>query len=106
MESDRLSILLDIKEQIGALNANMMDARNSRTRMEKSIDELKEKITPAVSGMADLTDRVEKLETFEKRISKYIWAGGLMATAILMFLWKGIELFASDLKAWLGRLFH
>ncbi len=109
MSDEYVSILLDIKSEVGALNARMMDASHSRERMEKSLDEVKEtvaEIKPVMLDVALLKTRVTNLEKFEGNVSRYIWAGGVVVSAFLFFLWKGLDLFATDIKAWLGRMFH
>lgn len=106
---DHVSILLDIKEQIGALNANMMDARNSRTRMENNINELKgdiAQIKPVVAIVAKMEPEHNDLMRFRDRVGGYVWLGGVIAMGAIYLLWHGLMFFSDSIKTWLGRLFH
>jgi intein-encoded DNA endonuclease-like protein len=109
MDNNHVSILLDIKTEIGALSARMMDAAHSRQRMEASIDELKHtvsEIKPVVAVVAEMRPDVEDLKKFKNRIGSYLWVGGTIATGALYLLWQGILYFSDNIKAALGRLFH
>lgn len=107
MDSDHVSILLDIKEQIGALNANMMDARRSRERMEESLDEVKAtiaEIKPVVAVVAKIEPEHDDLMKFKDRIGGYVWFGGAIAMGALYLLWHGLMYFSDVIKKALG--FH
>ncbi len=104
-----VSILLDLKEQVGALNANMMEARNSRERMEKSLDEVKAtvaEIKPVVAVVAKMKPEHDDLIKFKDRMGAYMWLGGAVASAVLLLLWHGLGYFSGNIKTALGRLFH
>jgi hypothetical protein len=60
------TILLDIYERLGAIEAKLVAV---------------EKHEP----------RIDKLEKFEGRVSAYIWLGGSIASGVLFFLWEGIK---------------
>ncbi len=105
METDHVSILLDIKSEVGALNARMMDAAHSRQRMETAVDELKEalgEIKPVVAVVAQIKPEHDDLMRFRDRIGGYVWLGGAIAAGALWLLWQGILLFSSNVKA----IFH
>ena len=107
MDSDNVTILLDLKEQIGALNANMMDARRSRERMEKSLDEVKETISeikPVVAVVAVMKPEHDDLMKFRDRVGGYVWFGGAIAMGALYLLWHGLLYFSDAIKKALG--FH
>jgi len=109
MDSDHVSILLDIKTEIGALNARMMDAAHSRQRMETSIDELKEtvaEIKPVVAVVAAMKPEHDDLMKFKDRIGGYVWFGGAIAAGALWLLWQGIVFFSDNIRAGLTRFFH
>ena len=69
------TILLDIYERLGAIEAKLENV---------------EKHEP----------RIAKLEKFEGKVAAYIWLGGSIASGVLFFLWKGIEY---GLEKWLHR---
>ncbi len=109
IETDHVSILLDIKSEVGALNARMMDAAHSRQRMEVAIDELKVTvgdIKPVVSVVAQIKPEHEELMAFKDRIGSYVWLGGAIAAGAFWLLWQGIVFFSDSVKAGLGRFFH
>ncbi len=107
--SDNITILLDLKEQIGALNANMAEARHSRQRMEDHIKEMKESISeikPVVAVVAGMKPEHDDLMKFRDRVGGYVWLGGAIAAGALYLLWHGIMFFSDSIKSALGRLFH
>lgn len=109
MDADHVSILLDIKSEVGALNARMMEASHSRQRMETSIDQLKntvDEIKPVVAVVATMKPEHDDLMKFRDRIGGYVWFGGAMAAGALYLLWHGIMFFSDNIKAALGRLLH
>lgn len=108
-----VSILLDIKEDLGILTGKMTvveqelrDARQQRIELKDGQAATRAAIVPIVSDVSELKTDVAGLKIFEGKISQYIWAGGIFVSGLLFFLWKGLEFFASDIKAWLGKLFH
>ncbi len=109
MDSDHVSILLDIKSEVGALNARMMDAAHSRQRMENAIDELKENIAeikPVVQVVAVMKPEHDDLMRFRDRVGGYVWFGGAIAAGALYLLWHGLMYFSDNIKSGLGKLFH
>ena len=107
MDSDHVSILLDIKSEVGALNARMLDAARSRERMENNINELKgtvSEIAPVVAVVAEIRPQVKELMDFKVRIGAYIVAAGVLWSAAVWLLWQGIAFFSDIIKAKLG--FH
>lgn len=109
MDSEHISILLDIKSDIGALNARMLEASHSRQRMENSIDQLKstvDDIKPVVAVVSEMKPEVEDLKNFKNRIGSYLWVGGTIATGALYLLWQGVVYFSDNIKTAIGRLFH
>ena len=64
------TILLDIYERLGAIEAELKN-------VNKSHDEM--------------ADEVKDLKEFKNRVAAYIWLGGSIASGVLFFLWKGIE---------------
>lgn len=107
MDSDHVSILLDIKSEVGALNARMMDAARSRERMENNINELKEtvaEIKPVVAIVKEMKPEHDDLMKFRDRIGGYVWFGGTIAMGALYLLWHGLVYFSDAIKKALG--FH
>ena len=109
IDSDHVSILLDIKSEVGALNARMMDAAHSRQRMETSISELKDtvsEIKPVVQVVKDMKPEHDDLMKFRDRVGGYVWLAGSLAAGALYLLWHGLVYFSDSIKAAIGRLFH
>lgn len=69
-EKTETTILLDIYERLGAIEAKLENV---------------EKLEP----------RIVKLERFEGKVGAYIWLGGSIASGVLFFLWQGIK-YAAD----------
>lgn len=65
-ENTETTILLDIYERLGSIEAKLAAV---------------EKHEP----------RIVKLERFEGKISAYIWLGGSIVSGVLFFLWEGIK---------------
>lgn len=112
-DPNHISILLDIKEDIGALNAQMMAVNRELVAASVQREELKEgqadarvAFAPILDDVTNLKKDVDDLKAFEGRVSAYIWAGGMLVSGVLFFLWKGLEFFASDIKTYFARLFH
>lgn len=109
IEVDHVTILLDIKSEVGALNAQMQQAVHSRQRLESGMDELKNtvaEIKPVVAVVATMKPDVEDLKKFKERIGFYIWLGGAMAAGALYLLWQGILFFSDAIKSGVGKIFH
>ncbi len=109
IETDHVSILLDIKSEVGALNARMLDAAHSRQRMETNIDELKEAISdikPVVAVVAQIKPEHDDLMRFRDRIGGYVWLGGAIAAGAFWLLWQGVMFFAEQFKTGAGKLIH
>jgi hypothetical protein len=109
MDSDHVSILLDIKSEIGSLSARMMDASRSRERMEKSIEEVKASVAdikPVVAVVADMKPEHDDLMKFKDRIGGYVWFGGAVAAGALWLLWQGVVFFSDNIRAGVARFFH
>lgn len=109
MSPDQISILLDIKQEVGALNARMLDATHSRQRMENNIDELKAsvaEIKPVVTVVATMKPEHDELMKFRDRVGGYVWFGGALAAGALYLLWHGLVFFGDNIKTALGKLFH
>lgn len=109
MNDEYISILLDIKSEVGSLNGRMMEATHSRQRMEKHIEDMKEsigEIKPVVDVVAKIKPEHEDLMKFKDRIGGYVWLGGALAMGALYLLWHGLMFFSDNIKAALGRLFH
>jgi hypothetical protein len=107
--TDYVSILLDIKSEVGSLNARLLDAAQSRQRMESSIKELTEtvgEIKPVVAIVAGIKPEHDDLMKFKARIGSYIWLGGSIAMGAVYVLWQGLMFFSDNVKAGLGRMFH
>jgi hypothetical protein len=60
------TILLDIYERLGAIESTL-------------------------KAGADHEKRIAKLESFEGRVSSYIWLGGSIVSGVLFFLWEGVK---------------
>lgn len=106
---ENLSVLLDLKEQIGALNANMQEARHSRERMERGIEELRSTVAcikPVVDVVAEMKPEHDDLVKFRDRVGGYLWMGGAIAAGAMYLLWHGLTFFSDNIKAALGRMFH
>lgn len=109
MNEEYISILLDIKSEVGSLNGRMMEATNSRQRMEKHIEELKDsvaEINPVVKIVATMKPEHDDLMKFRDRVGGYVWFGGAIAAGALYLLWHGLVYFSDSIKAALGRMFH
>ena len=104
MDHNHVSILLDIKEQIGVLNARVMDAAHSRQRLEEGLNAIKEdvaQIKPVVQSVAIIEPQVKELMDFKTRIGAYVWLGGTLAAGAAYLLWQGVVYFSAEIKAWL-----
>jgi len=102
VNEEYISILLDIKSEVGSLNGRMMDAAHSRQRMESHIEELKEsvaEIKPVVQVVAKMKPEHEDLMKFRDRIGGYVWFAGAIATGALYLLWQGLSFFSDKIKA-------
>ncbi len=109
MNEEYISILLDIKQEVGSLNGRMMEAMHSRQRMETHIEELKDsvaEIKPVVQVVAKIKPEHEDLLKFRDRFGGYVWFAGAIASGALYLLWHGLAFFSENIKAALGRLFH
>lgn len=109
MDNDHVSILLDIKTEIGALNANMTEAMHSRRRLEQGVEEMKStiaEIKPVVVAVAEMRPEVDDLMRFKQRIGSYIWLGGSIAAGAVYILWQGVQFFSENLKSGVGKIFH
>jgi hypothetical protein len=108
-QNNYVSILLDIKEEVGSLNARMMEATHSRERMERHITELKDsvfEIKPVVQVVATMKPEHDDLMKFRDRVGGYVWLAGVMATGALYLLWHGLSFFSENIKSAFGRIFH
>jgi hypothetical protein len=74
---DQNTILLDIYERLGAIEANLKASARSEDA--------------AKATTADHETRLKSLERFEGRVGAYIWLGGSIASGVLFFLWEGIK---------------
>lgn len=108
-QSDHLSILLDIKQEIGALNAKMIEAGHSRVRIEESQKEMSKEIQnikPVVAVVAEMKPQVKELMEFKMRIGAYIVAAGALASGAMYLLWQGLTYFSAEIRSSIGRLMH
>ena len=99
-----VGILLDIKEQIGVLNARVSDAAHSRQRLEEGISALKDdvaEIKPVIKSVAVLEPKVKELMDFKTRIGAYVWLGGTLVAGVCYLLWQGVVYFSAEIKAWI-----
>ena len=85
MSSPETTILLDIYEKLGSIDAKM-------TEMTKQHDEMAETVS-------DLKD-------FKARIGAYIWLGGTFVAGVCVLLWNGLQYFSAEIRGALSRLFH
>jgi hypothetical protein len=109
VNEEYISILLDIKSEVGSLNGRMMEATHSRQRMEKHIEELKEsvaEIKPVVKVVATMKPEHDGLMKLRDRLGAYVWVAGGFASVVLYLLWQGLMYFSESIKSALGRLFH
>jgi len=60
------TILLDIYERLGAIEAKLENVERHEPR-------------------------IVSLEKFEGRVGAYIWLGGSIASGVLFFLWEGLK---------------
>jgi len=72
MDKSETTILLDIYERLGGIEAKLEATKEQ-----------------------DHETRIAKLERFEGRVGAYIWLGGSVASGVLFFLWEGLR-FATD----------
>lgn len=70
MDKSETTILLDIYERLGGIEAQIKASSGHEAR-------------------------IAKLERFEGRVGAYIWLGGSIASGVLFFLWEGLR-FAAD----------
>lgn len=108
-QSDYLSILLDIKQEIGSLNARMIEASHSRGRIEQSQNEMSKDIAnikPVVAVVAEMKPQVKELMEFKMRIGAYIVAAGALASGAMYLLWQGLTYFSAEIRSSVGRLLH
>ncbi len=109
MNEEYISILLDIKQEVGSLNGRMIDAMHSRKRMETHIEELKEsvgEIRPVVQVVATMKPEHDDLMRFRDRVGGYVWVAGTIAAGAVYLLWHGLSFFSDNIKAALSKLFH
>lgn len=85
MSPPETTILLDIYEKLGSVDAKL-------TEMTKQHDEM--------------SKNVAELQTFKARIGAYIWLGGTIAAGACVLLWNGLQYFSAEIRGALGRLFH
>ncbi len=92
---DHVGILLDIKENIGALNAQMMEAARSRQRLEERQIELSNTIAPLVATVADMKPKVENLTALQQKF------GGVVLTLSVCWglICGGAVYFSDAIKA-------
>lgn len=93
-----ISILLDIKEDIGKLTGQMQDvkiellsAAKHRQELADSSSAARETLQPLVKTVANLEIDVSGLKKFESRVGAYIWLGGSIASGVLFLLWEGLR---------------
>jgi hypothetical protein len=91
------TILLDIYERLGGIEASLKSVEKIETQIEKMETQLEAKI-------AKLDERTDDLERFESRIAAYIWIGGSIVSGVLFFLWEGLKYFIP--KDFFYKLFH
>ena len=99
-----VSILLDIKQEIGVLNAQVMEAARSRQRLEDGLIALKDdvaEIKPVIKSVAVLEPKVKELMDFKTRIGAYVWLGGTLVAGAVYLLWQGVVYFSAEIKAWI-----
>lgn len=115
MDSTVLTLLLDIKEQNGAMGAQLIEAAHARTRMEDELRTLNakvEKIEPVVQTVADMKvankdvkDDVDELMGIKNRAAAIIVVATAVLTAAFALIFAGIKAFLPELKALFARLF-
>ncbi len=109
MNEEYISILLDIKSEVGSLNGRMLEAMHSRQRMEAHIEEVKEsvaEIKPVVQVVAQMKPEHDDLMKFRDRVGGYVWFAGAIAMGALYLLWHGLSFFSDNIKTALGKIFH
>lgn len=79
------TILLDIYEKLGSVEAKLNTLAEKHKDMEAEVAELKE---------------------FKTRIGAYIWLGGSIVAGVIMLLWQGLQYFSDEVRGAIGRLFH
>lgn len=79
------SILLDIYERLGSVEAKLTELADKHKDMSADVDDLKD---------------------FKTRIGAYIWIGGSVAMGALYLLWQGLTYFSAEIRGAVGRLFH
>ena len=106
MAPDHISILLDIKTEIGAINSRLDSGQDQRNRLERGQIEIRERIDiihPVVAVVADLKPKVDEFDKFRLRVGAYVWLGGILVVGVVTFLWHSLSFFGAEIKA---RLFH
>lgn len=107
--NDYLTILLDIKQEIGALNSKMIEAFHSRVRIEESQKEMVRDIQsmkPVVADVKEMKPQVRELMEFKMRIGAYIVAAGALASGAMYLLWQGLTYFSAEIRTSIGKLIH
>lgn len=101
MDQANVSILLDIKEQIGALGAQMHEAARTRERLEdgvrglyKKIDFLEAAQATASKETAGIKDDVAKLKLLTGKFTA-IWGAGFAVLA-----WA-LSYFSTEIHTWI-----
>lgn len=108
-KTEYLAILLDIKQDIGALNAKMIEAFHSRVRIEESQKEMGKDIQdmkPVVADVKEMKPQVKELMEFKMRIGAYIVIAGGVVSGALYLIWQGLTYFSSDIRGMLSKVFH
>lgn len=89
MTQTETTILLDIYERLGSIEAQLTSTAKQRDEMKEANDQLER--------------RVDSLEKFEERVGAYIWVGGAIVSGALFLLWEGLAYLLPWLKTILGR---
>ena len=102
MDIDHVAILLEIKKDIGALDARVTSATEiateSRARLEASLTTALADIKPRVD---DLEKSTEDLIQFKARVGAYLWLAGSVISGALFLVWQGISFFGDAIRRWL-----
>lgn len=83
------SILLDIYERLGAIEAELRISIRKNEKMEEDSEKLEE--------------RLSDLEQFKAKIGGILWIGGSLVSGALFLLWEGLTYLIPWFKALLAR---
>lgn len=94
MDPAHISILLDIKQEIGSLVARMDDAAASTLRLEEGQQGFRDSLQPVnilAASVSEMKPQVTELMEFKSRVSLYLWGASAFISGLLFFVWEGIK---------------